>query len=151
MNNFNYPRIQSCQQLNNYKNNINFYNNIKQNVNSFIDINSTNNLNLNNNTNNSINNSLNDISNIAEKENNEKDKILLKPSEFNSPVLCLYNSNNQEYENKEENIYEISDSIYQIVQEKYPNEAGKITGMIKELGFKKMNLLLVIGVQLVAK
>lgn len=142
MNNFNYPRIQSCQQLNNYKNNINFYNNIKQNVNSFIDINSTNNLNLNNNTNNSINNSLNDISNIAEKENNEKDKILLKPSEFNSPVLCLYNSNNQEYENKEENIYEISDSIYQIVQEKYPNEAGKITGMIKELGFKKMNLLL---------
>ena len=28
------------------------------------------------------------------------------------------------------------------IEEKYPNEAGKITGMIKELGFKKMNLLL---------
>ena len=159
MNNFIYPRIQSCQQLNNYKNNINFYNNIKQNKNAYIDINSNNNLNnmtnnkmfnnfindnfnFNNNTNNSIKNSINDISNITDNQNNKSNKILLKPSEFNSPVLCLYNSNNQEYENKEENIYEISDSIYQIVQEKYPNEAGKITGMIKELGFKKMNLLL---------
>ena len=159
MNNFVYPRIQSSQQLNNYKNNINFYNNIKQNKNAYININSNNNLNsgtnnkmfnnfnnnslnFNNYTNNTINNSINDISNITENSNNKNNKILLKPSEFNSPVLCLYNSNNQEYENKEENIYEISDSIYQIVQEKYPNEAGKITGMIKELGFKKMNLLL---------
>ena len=140
MNNFIYPRIQSCQQLNNYKNNINFYNNVKQNNNSYIDINSINNLNNNTNTNNSKNNSLSN--NINENQNNKNSKILLKPSEFVSPVLCFYNSNNQEYETKEENIYEISDSIYQIVQEKYPNEAGKITGMIKELGFKKMNLLL---------
>ena len=149
MNSFIYPRIQSSQQLNNYKNNINFYNNIKQNKIEYdMNLNSDHNNkifnsnNLNNSKNKSINNSINDISNVTEKQNNKSDKILLKPSEFISPTLCLYNSNNQEYENTEENIYEISDSIYQIVQEKYPNEAGKITGMIKELGFKKMNLLL---------
>ena len=158
MNNFIYPRIQSCQSCQQ----LNFYNNNKQNKNAYMNININSNLNNGtnnkifndfNNTNNIINNNsinnnginnngINDIYNINEKNNNQSNKILLKPSEFNSPVLCLYNSNNQEYENKEENIYEISDSIYQIVQEKYPNEAGKITGMIKELGFKKMNLLL---------
>ena len=149
------PKIGNNIGYDNLKNNKsnstqNLYGSIINDNNKMFDVNNfnNNNINFNNNTNNSINknsinnNSINDITNINEKKNNKNNKILLKPSEFISPVLCLYNSNNQEYENKEENIYEISDSIYQIVQEKYPNEAGKITGMIKELGFKKMNLLL---------
>ena len=68
--------------------------------------------------------------------------MLLNYSEFDAPFECYYNANNQKNDINEENIIEVSDSIYQIVSEIHPNEASKITGMIKELGFHKMNLLL---------
>lgn len=37
---------------------------------------------------------------------------------------------------------EIADSIYEIAYKIHPNEAAKITGMIKEMGIEKMNMLL---------
>ena len=37
---------------------------------------------------------------------------------------------------------EIADFIYETVCVKYPNEASKITEMIREKGFEKMNMLL---------
>ena len=43
---------------------------------------------------------------------------------------------------QEELTNEIADSIYEIVYGKYPNDASKITGMIKEMGIEKMNMLL---------
>ena len=85
---------------------------------------------------------LNDNIELSEKSQ-DNEKIFLSPSEFDSPAKVIFSAN--EYEkiiNNEENLNEISDSIYQIVYEKYPHEAGKITGMIKEFGLKKMNLLL---------
>ena len=141
----------SCQHLNIYKNNINFFNNNKQNNNNVFNKNKYNNLNnkykiVNNSDNNKVNKNNSNTNIINEKLNLPKKideaKIILKPSEFNSPAKCFYNSDIQSNDNNEENIIEISDYIYQIVYEKHPKEAGKITGMIKDLGLKKMNLLL---------
>ena len=140
------PKSQSFQQYINYKNNSTFSNNNKYNINKNVKTNYVNNNNnkflYNPNINNKnnvfhLNINKNEI-NIQKTENN---KILLKPSEFNSSPKCIYNADIQKDE-IEENIIDISDSIYQIVYEKYPKEAGKITGMIKELGLNKMNLLL---------
>ena len=140
------PKSQSFQQYINCKNNSTFSNNNKYNINKNVKTNYVNNNNnkflYNPNINNKnnvfhLNINKNEI-NIQKTENN---KILLKPSEFNSSPKCIYNADIQKDE-IEENIIDISDSIYQIVYEKYPKEAGKITGMIKELGLNKMNLLL---------
>ena len=59
-------------------------------------------------------------------------------SQFNHPPIPkMINS-----EEQEEIKIEIADSIYEIVYSKYPDEAGKITGMIKETGLENMNMLL---------
>ena len=59
-------------------------------------------------------------------------------SQFNHPPIPkMINS-----EEQEEIKMEIADSIYEIVYNKYPDEAGKITGMIKETGLENMNMLL---------
>ena len=59
-------------------------------------------------------------------------------SQFNQPPIPkMINS-----EEQEEIKIEIADSIYEIVYSKYPDEAGKITGMIKETGLENMNMLL---------
>ena len=59
-------------------------------------------------------------------------------SQFNQPPIPkMINS-----EEQEEIKIEIADSIYEIVYSKYPEEAGKITGMIKETGLENMNMLL---------
>ena len=59
-------------------------------------------------------------------------------SQFNQPPIPkMINS-----EEQEEIKIEIADAIYEIVYSKYPDEAGKITGMIKETGLENMNMLL---------
>ena len=157
INNFPNQKNNSCYHLNIYKNNINYFNSINQYNNPIFNKNLNNNLNNNidynifKNLNNNNYNQINNINNFSNDKTNKKInnsqkekniKIYLKPSEFDTPPKCYYNSNNQKFFNYEENIVEISDSIYQIVHEKYPKEAGKITGMIKDLGLSKMNLLL---------
>lgn len=52
---------------------------------------------------------------------------------FNSE---LFNDDNEEIAN------EIADSIYEVANQRHPKEAAKITGMIKEMGIQKMNMLL---------
>lgn len=52
---------------------------------------------------------------------------------FNSD---FFNDDNEEIAN------EIADSIYEVANQRHPKEAAKITGMIKEMGIQKMNMLL---------
>ena len=59
-------------------------------------------------------------------------------SQFNQPPIPKMIN----IEEQEEIKIEIADSIYEIVYSKYPDEAGKITGMIKETGLENMNMLL---------
>jgi hypothetical protein len=63
-------------------------------------------------------------------------------SQFNKPPINMYGPNMLNSKEQEDLINEIADSIYEIVYAKYPNEASKITGMIKEKGYEKMNMLL---------
>ena len=63
-------------------------------------------------------------------------------SQFNKPPINVYGPNMLNSKEQEDLINEIADSIYEIVCAKYPNEASKITGMIKEKGYEKMNMLL---------
>ena len=95
--------------------------------------------------------SQNNYNNYMNYPKNDPDKIdqrnlqNLNPSQlhsqFNKPPISLipnmFNSKEQE-----DSINEIADSIYEIVYSKYPGEASKITGMIKEKGYEKMNMLL---------
>ena len=60
-------------------------------------------------------------------------------SQFNKPPINVYGPNMLNSEEQEDLVNEIADSIYEIVYAKYPNEASKITGMIKEKGYEKMN------------
>ena len=70
----------------------------------------------------------------------------LNPSQlllqFNKPPINVYGPNMLNSKEQEDLINEIADSIYEIVSNKYPEEASKITGMIKEKGYEKMNMLL---------
>ena len=63
-------------------------------------------------------------------------------SQFNKPPINVYGPNMLNSKEQEDLVNEIADSIYEIVYAKYPNEASKITGMIKEKGYEKMNMLL---------
>jgi hypothetical protein len=63
-------------------------------------------------------------------------------SQFNQPPINVYAPNMLNSEEQEDLVNEIADSIYEIVYAKYPKEASKITGMIKEKGYEKMNMLL---------
>ena len=91
----------------------------------------------------------NDLNN---RQNNDKELIdernlqNLNPSQlisqFNKPPIDLYGPNMLNSKEQEDLINEIADSIYEIVYAKYPNEASKITGMIREKGYEKMNMLL---------
>jgi hypothetical protein len=159
LNNNIFDQKNKYQQYNNPNNNNNMFFNRNRNNNHFIF-----NPYLNNNQNiNNVNNSSNNInfmnnyekndllyndSKEKEKENeniknNSNYEKLLKSWDFNSPPKCYYNADHiQKDDINEEIIVELSDSIYQIVSEIHPEEAGKITGMIKELGLNKMNLLL---------
>lgn len=148
---FNYYKKNNILINNNYNNNQFILNNnlnnnrINKNMNNNLLNNSNNNNNrINNNENKNLLNKNNKIdeNQDTQKNENEDEKILLKSWEFNSPAKCYYNAYIQKDDINEENLIEISDSIYQIVYDIHPKEAGKITGMIKELGLNKMNLLL---------
>ena len=60
----------------------------------------------------------------------------------NQPVQYVYNQETCNIDDNEELANEIADTIYGVVAEKHPKEASKITGMIKEMGAQKMNMLL---------
>ena len=96
----------------------------------------------NNNNNNYFNdmNKKNDIDIIAQRDLEKLNPMQLQ-SQFNKPPINVYenmfNSNEQE-----EIRMEIADTIYEIVSAKYPVEASKITGMIREMEIKKMNNLM---------
>ena len=98
--------------------------------------------NQNNNFRNNINdNQKNDIDLIDQRnlQNLHPSQLL---SQFNKPPINVYSPNMLNSEEQEDLVNEIADSIYEIVYAKYPNEASKITGMIKEKGYEKMNMLL---------
>ena len=91
--------------------------------------------------------------NIFIKNQNEKNEEidqrnlqLLNPSQLQSqfkyPPNTVYNREMIDSKENEEISNEIADSIYEIVYVKHPDEAAKITGMIKEMGIEKMNMLL---------
>ena len=94
-----------------------------------------------NNENNDNNNDDNDIDVIDERnlQNLNPSQLL---SQFNKPPINIYNEEMFNFEEKEDLVNEIADAIYEIVYAKYPKEASKITGMIREKGYQKMNLLL---------
>ena len=99
--------------------------------------------------NNYINNFRNDLN---DRQKNDMELIdqrnlqNLNPSQlllqFNKPPINVYGPNMLNSKEQEDLINEIADSIYEIVSNKYPEEASKITGMIKEKGYEKMNMLL---------
>lgn len=65
-------------------------------------------------------------------------------SQFNTnqPVQHLFNPELFNHDENEEIANEIADSIYEFAYQKHPKEAAKITGMIREMGIQKMNMLL---------
>ena len=90
---------------------------------------------------------------FSDKQKNDKEELIdernlqnLNPSQllsqFNKPPIDLYGPNMLNSKEQEDLVNEIADSIYEIVYAKYPNEASKITGMIREKGYIKMNMLL---------
>ena len=93
----------------------------------------------NNNQNNNIQNNDKDLIDERNLQNLNPSQLLLQ---FNKPPIDLYGPNMLNSKEKEDLINEIADSIYEIVYAKYPNEASKITGMIREKGYEKMNMLL---------
>ena len=96
----------------------------------------------NNNINNKNNNDFSMKSDIKhiEQRNLEKLNYSDLQKQFNDNPRQIYNSDmiNQ----NEEIANELADSIYEIVEQKYPNDASKITGMIREMGIEKMNNLM---------
>lgn len=65
-------------------------------------------------------------------------------SQFNTnqPVQHLFNPEMFNHDENEDIANEIADSIYDFASQRHPDEAAKITGMIREMGIQKMNLLL---------
>ena len=105
-----------------------------------------------NNNNNHNNFMLNFPNDLNDQQKNDVDLIdqrnlqNLNPSQllsqFSQPPINVYVPNMLNSEEQEDLVNEIADSIYEIVYAKYPKEASKITGMIKEKGYEKMNMLL---------
>ena len=121
-------------------------NQLKANPNLLQKINNANNLNQNLN-----NNLLNNLRNkdiikqeldIIDQRNLQNLNPVQLHSQFNKPPISVCVPNMLDSKEQEELINEIADSIYEIVYGKYPNDASKITGMIKEMGIEKMNMLL---------
>ena len=142
---------QNNLKFNNYR-----FNNMQNQMNNFQNMNNnkTPDEKMNNNWfNNMMNNQNNNFrNNINDSQKNDIDLIdqrnlqNLNPSQllsqFNKPPINVYSPNMLNSEEQEDLVNEIADSIYEIVYAKYPNEASKITGMIKEKGYEKMNMLL---------
>ena len=84
--------------------------------------------------------------NDKNEEIDQRNLQLLNPSQLQSqfkyPPNTVYNREMIDSKENEEISNEIADSIYEIVFNYHPDEAAKITGMIKEMGIEKMNMLL---------
>ena len=84
--------------------------------------------------------------NDKNEEIDQRNLQLLNPSQLQSqfkyPPNTVYNREMINSKENEEISNEIADSIYEIVFNYHPDEAAKITGMIKEMGIEKMNMLL---------
>ena len=63
-------------------------------------------------------------------------------SQFKDPTISVFNGEMIDSKESEEISNEIADSIYEIAYNVHPVEAAKITGMIKEMGIEKMNMLI---------
>jgi hypothetical protein len=101
------------------------------------------------NDNNFMNNFRNDLNDRSKNDSefiDQRNLQNLNPSQlhsqFNKPPINVLDPNMLNSKEQEELINEIADSIYEIVYSKYPDEASKITGMIREKGYEKMNMLL---------
>ena len=106
-------------------------------------------MNLEQNNNNLINNFRNELNDVQKNDTEYIDQRNLQNlnlsqllSQFNKPPINVYSPNMLNSKEQEDLINEIADSIYEIVFAKYPEEASKITGMIREKGYEKMNMLL---------
>ena len=84
--------------------------------------------------------------NDKNEEIDQRNLQLLNPSQLQSqfkyPPNTVFNREMIDSKENEEISNEIADSIYEIVYNYHPDEAAKITGMIKEMGIEKMNMLL---------
>jgi len=90
-------------------------------------------------TNNLINNLRNDLNDVQKNDTEYIDQRNLQNlnpsqllSQFNKPPINVYSPNMLNSKEQEDLINEIADSIYEIVFTKYPEEASKITGMIRK-------------------
>ena len=142
-----------AKQNNQKFNNNGFNNNMKKQFNpsnflhpNFMGMEQNNNDFHNNNYMNNFRNDLNDRQKNDMELIDQRNLQNLNPSQlllqFNKPPINVYGPNMLNSKEQEDLINEIADSIYEIVSNKYPEEASKITGMIKEKGYEKMNMLL---------
>lgn len=92
-----------------------------------------------------------DQMNVKEKQSEEIDHRnlenldpaqLLSQFNTNQPVQHLFNPETCNIDENEDLANEIADYIYEIAVKQHPKEASKITGMIKEMGIQKMNMLI---------
>lgn len=134
-NNFFLNNINKQPMLPNFNRNINLNNNY---INGNININQQkyNNKYINNYQ---INTKLNQHPLKIHQDNIKPNKdVLFNPEQFNYQTNCINYSIIKKSNDYDEILEKLHESIYNIVQKKYPNEARTIAGMIKNLGAKKM-------------
>ena len=97
---------------------------------------------INQNERNNIHKNINEKYEEIDQRNLQNLNPLQLQSQFKDPPNTVFNGEMIDGEENEEISNEIADSIYEIAYNIHPNEAAKITGMIKEMGIEKMNMLL---------
>ena len=97
---------------------------------------------INQNERNNIQKNINEKYDEIDQRNLQNLNPLQLQSQFKDPPNTVFNREMIDSKENEEISNEIADSIYEIVYNIHPNEAAKITGMIKEMGIEKMNMLL---------
>jgi hypothetical protein len=80
------------------------------------------------------------MGNIKGNENEMNLQNMNQQYHSNEPEQQVFN--NLYEEEDEDMLNEIAETIFEIVSERYPDEAPKITGMIKEKGLQTMKMLL---------
>ena len=97
---------------------------------------------INQNERNNIQKNINEKYDEIDQRNLQNLNPLQLQSQFRDPPNIVFNREMINSKENEEISNEIADSIYEIAYKIHPNEAAKITGMIKEMGYEKMNMLL---------
>ena len=97
---------------------------------------------INQNERNNIHKNINEKYEEIDQRNLQNLNPLQLQSQFRDPPNIVFNREMIDSKENEEISNEIADSIYEIAYNIHPNEAAKITGMIKEMGIEKMNMLL---------